>query len=274
MGIEGNIKDFPLIDVLNLLSFGNKTGVLVITGKKNQEKISGEVYFIEGKIVDAICENKKGEEAFYSIFLIDEGNFVFKSQNINLTTRIQKSFDNLLLEAIRKADEIKVLYSKIPDLSTVLETNPNIEASEIRLSSDEWQVLNLFKEKKTIKDAIKLSPFSEFETLKAIYLLLSFNLLTKAEELEIGISKIIPKRVITPVKDALSILGLSQPRNICEKVLFKIDGSKSLQDIANELKLSHKEILNCFIKLLKETKIIANISLEKIKLIEKITKEE
>jgi hypothetical protein len=273
MGIEGNIKDFPLIDVLNLLSFGNKTGVLVITGKKNQEKISGEVYFIEGKIVDAICENKKGEEAFYSIFLIDEGNFVFKSQNINLTTRIQKTFDNLLLEAIRKADEIKVLYSKIPDLSTVLETNPNIEASEIRLSSDEWQVLNLFKEKKTIKDAIKLSPFSEFETLKAIYLLLSFNLLTKAEELEIDISKIIPKRVITPVKDALSILGLSQPRNICEKVLFKIDGSKSLQDIANELKLSHKEILNCFIKLLKETKIIANISLEKIKLIEKITKE-
>ncbi|MBC7194488.1 MAG: DUF4388 domain-containing protein [Caldisericia bacterium] len=274
MGIEGNIKDFPLIDVLNLLSFGNKTGVLVITGKKNDEKITGEIYFSHGKIVDALCGNKKGEEAFYSIFLMDEGNFTFKSQNVNITQKIEKNFDNLLLEAIRKADEIKTLYSKIPDLSTVLETNPDVEASEIRLSSDEWQVLNLFKEKKSIREAIKISPFSEFETIKSIYLLLSFNLLTKSEEVEIDLSKIVPKRVITPVKDALSILGLSQPRNVCEKVLFKIDGTKSLQDIANELKLSQKEILSCFIKLLKDTKIIVNISLEKIKAIEKFTKEE
>ncbi len=274
MGIEGNIKDFPLIDVLNLLSFGNKTGILIITGKKNDEKITGEIYFSQGKIIDALCGNKKGEEAFYSIFLMDEGNFTFKSQNLNITPKIEKNFDNLLLEAIRKADEIKTLYSKIPELSTVLETNPNVEANEIRLSSDEWQVLNLFKEKKSIKEAIKISPFSEFETIKSIYLLLSFNLLIKAEEVEIDLSKIVPKRVITPVKDALSILGLSQPRTVCEKVLFKIDGTKSLQDIANELKLSQKEILSCFIKLLKDTKIIANISLEKIKAIEKFTKEE
>ncbi len=274
MGIEGNVKDFPLIDVLNLLSFGNKTGVLVISGKKNDETINGEIYFQGGKIIDAICGNKRGEEAFYSIFLMSEGNFTFKTQNINIIPKIEKSFDNLLLEAIRKADELKVLYSKIPDLTTILETNPNVEASEIRLSSDEWQVLNLFKERKSIREALKISPFSEFETLKSIYLLLSFNLLTKAEEIEIDLSKIVPKRVISPVKDALSILGLSQPRTICEKVLFKVDGLKSLQDIANELKISKNEILSCFIKLLKETKIIANISLEKIKTIERLTKEE
>ncbi len=56
--------------------------------------------------------------------------------------------------------------------------------------------------------------------------------------------------------------------------MFKVDGSKSLKDIALELKISDKEILLCFIKLLKETKILANLSLDKLKLIEKITKEE
>jgi len=274
MGIEGNIKDFPLIDVLNLLSFGSKTGVLLISGKKNDESINGEIYFLNGKIVDAVCGNKRGEEAFYSIFLMSEGNFTFKSQSVNREQKINKSFDNLLLEAIRKADELKVLYSKLPDLNTILETNPNIEANEIRLSSEEWQVLNLFKDRKSIRDAIKVSPFSEFETLKSIYLLLSFNLLTKGEEAEIDLSKIIPKRVITPVKDALSILGLSAPRTICDKVLFKVDGIRSLQDIANELKITRDEILRCFIRLLRETKIIANISLEKIKQIERLVKEE
>lgn len=274
MGIEGNIKDFPLIDVLNLLSFGGKTGILTIKGKKSGEELIGEIYFLNGKIVDAICGAKKGEEGFYTIFLIDEGNFSFSSKNFEGEKKIEKNLDALLLEAIRRADELKSLQAKLQNLDSFLETNPKVNATEIKLTSEEWQILNLFKDKKTIRNALKLSPFSEFITLRTIYLLLTLNLLRKTEEEEIDINKIVPKRVISPVKDTLSILGLSGPRNICERVLFKIDGSKSLKDIANELKISDKEILSCFIKLLKETKIIANISLDKLKLIEKIVKED
>lgn len=274
MGVEGNIKDFPLVDVLNLLSFGGKTGILNIFGKKNKEELNGEVYFLNGKIVDAISGAKRGEEAFYNIFLIDEGTFSFSVKEFKREKTIEKSFDALLLEGIRRADELKGLLSKLPNLDTYLETNPKVNASEIKLSSDEWQILNLFKDKKSIRDAIKISPFSEFLTLRTTYLLLTLNLLKFTEEEEIDISKIIPRRVISPVKDTLSILGLSGPKNICDKVLFKIDGSKSLKDIAIDLRLSDKEILSCFIKLLKETKILANISLDKLKLIEKITKEE
>lgn len=274
MGIEGNIKDFPLVDVLNLLSFGGKTGVLKINGKKNKEELNGEIYFEKGKIVDANSGVKKGEEAFYNIFLIDEGAFSFSVKEFKGVKTIEKNLDILLLEGIRRADELKGLQSKLPDLDSYLETNPKVNASEIKLSSDEWQILNLFKDKKTIRNALKISPFSEFITLRTIYLLLTLNLLKTTEEEEIDISKIIPKRVISPVKDTLSILGLSGPKNIYDKVLFKIDGSKSLKDIAIDLRLSDKEILSCFIKLLKETKVLANISLEKLKLIEKITKEE
>ncbi|MGQ9845778.1 MAG: DUF4388 domain-containing protein [Caldisericia bacterium] len=274
MGVEGNIKDFPLVDVLNLLSFGDKTGILNIFGKKNNEELNGEIYFLNGKIVDAISGTKKGEEAFYNIFLIDEGTFTFSVKEFKREKTIEKSLDALLLEGIRRADELKGLLSKLPNLDTYLETNPKVNVSEIKLSSDEWQILNLFKDKKTIRDAIKISPFSEFLTLRTTYLLLTLNLLKFTEEEEIDISKIVPRRVISPVKDTLSILGLSGPKNICDKVLFKIDGSKSLKDIAIDLRLNDKEILSCFIKLLKETKIIANISLDKLKLIEKITKEE
>lgn len=274
MGIEGNIKDFPLVDILNLLSFGGKTGILNIFGKKNKEELNGEIYFLNGKIVDAISGTIRGEEAFYNIFLIDEGTFSFSVKEFKREKTIEKSLDALLLEGIRRADELKGFLSKLPNLDTYLETNPKVNASEIKLSSDEWQILNLFKDKKSIRDAIKISPFSEFLTLRATYLLLTLNLLKFTEEEEIDISKIIPRRVISPVKDTLSILGLSGPKNICDKVLFKIDGSKSLKDIAIDLRLSDKEILSCFIKLLKETKILANISLDKLKLIEKIIKEE
>lgn len=274
MGVEGNIKDFPLVDVLNLLSFGAKTGILKINGKKDREDLNGEIYFLNGKIVDANSGVKKGEEAFYDIFLIDEGNFSFSVKDFKREKTIEKNLDSLLLEGIRRADELKGLQSKLPNIDSFLETNPRVSATEIKLTSDEWQILNLFRDKRTIRDALKISTFSEFVTLRTIYLLLTLNLLKTTEEEKIDISKIIPKRVISPVKDTLSILGLSGPKSVCDKVLFKIDGSKSLQDIAIELKLSDKEILSCFIKLLKETKVLANISLDKLKLIEKLTKEE
>jgi len=274
MGVEGNIKDFPLVDVLNLLSFGAKTGILKINGKKNREDLNGEIYFLNGKIVDANSGVKKGEEAFYDIFLIDEGTFSFSVKDFKKEKTIEKNLDALLLEGIRRADELKGLQSKLPNFDSFLETNPRVNTTEIKLSSDEWQILNLFRDKRTIRDALKISTFSEFITLRTIYLLLTLNLLKTTEEEKIDISKIIPKRVISPVKDTLSILGLSGPKNACDKVLFKIDGSKSLQDIALELRLSDKEILSCFIKLLKETKILVNISLDKLKLIEKLTKEE
>ncbi|MBP7139823.1 MAG: DUF4388 domain-containing protein [Caldisericia bacterium] len=274
MGVEGNIRDFPLVDVFNLLSFGAKTGILKINGKKNREDLNGEIYFLNGKIVDAKSGVKNGEEAFYDIFLIDEGNFSFSVKDFKREKTIEKNLDALLLEGIRRADELKGLQSKLPNLDSFLETNPKVNATEIKLSSDEWQILNLFRDKRTIRDALKISTFSEFVTLRTIYLLLTLNLLKTTEEEKIDISKIIPKKVISPVKDTLSILGLSGPKTICDRVLFKIDGSKSLQDIALELRLSDKEILSCFIKLLKETKILANISLDKLKLIEKLTKEE
>lgn len=274
MGVEGNIKDFPLVDVLNLLSFGAKTGILKINGKKDREDLNGEIYFLNGKIVDANSGVKKGEEAFYDIFLIDEGNFSFSVKDFKREKTIEKNLDALLLEGIRRADELKGLQSKLPNIDSFLETNPRVSTTEIKLTSDEWQILNLFRDKRTIRDALKISTFSEFVTLRTIYLLLTLNLLKTTEEEKIDISKIIPKRVISPVKDTLSILGLSGPKSVCDKVLFKIDGSKSLQDIAIELKLSDKEILSCFIKLLKETKVLANISLDKLKLIEKLTKEE
>ena len=274
MGVEGNIKDFPLVDVLNLLSFGAKTGILKINGKKDREDLNGEIYFLNGKIVDANSGVKKGEEAFYDIFLIDEGNFSFSVKDFKREKTIEKNLDSLLLEGIRRADELKGLQSKLPNIDSFLETNPRVSTTEIKLTSDEWQILNLFRDKRTIRDALKISTFSEFVTLRTIYLLLTLNLLKTTEEEKIDISKIIPKKVISPVKDTLSILGLSGPKTICDRVLFKIDGSKSLQDIALELRLSDKEILSCFIKLLKETKILANISLDKLKLIEKLTKEE
>lgn len=274
MGIEGNIKDFPLTEVLNLLTFSNKSGILKIYGVSRGENFNGEVYIVKGKIVDAKFNSKKGEEALFSIFSLEDGNFNFEAKELDIEENIKISMESLLLEAIRRSDETKELYKKIPPTSTLLETNPRPPTKEFKLSSDEWIVLNLFRDKRPISEAIKESPLSEFKTVKAIYALLSLGLLIKTEREELDISTIIPRRTPQPVRDALSILGFGGGRDKCSRFYGKVDGEKNLKEIAEELGMEEKEALECFIKLLKETRIISNLSIDKLKFIEKKLKED
>ncbi|MGB9750530.1 MAG: DUF4388 domain-containing protein [Caldisericia bacterium] len=183
MGIEGNIESFPLTDVITLLSNSGKSGILYIIGKKSGESLSGEIHLKNGKIVNAICKDLKGEEAFYYLFLIDEGNFSFKPKEINTPTLIDKSVDLLMIEAIRMSEETKDLYKKIPPLHTLIEINPNPPENNIELSPEEWQVLNSFFNPISINDAIKNINFPETKVIKIIYALLSVGLLKKSEKL-------------------------------------------------------------------------------------------
>lgn len=114
MAIEGNIETFPIVDVLTLLSNSGKTGILYIQGKKGIEDIKGEIHIVKGKVHDAFCGNLSGEEAFYALFLIDEGTFSFKLKEIDTKQNITKSIDALMIDAIRTADETKDLYKKNP----------------------------------------------------------------------------------------------------------------------------------------------------------------
>ncbi|HOC53327.1 MAG TPA: DUF4388 domain-containing protein, partial [Caldisericia bacterium] len=169
MGIEGNIESFPLADVITLLSNSGKSGILYINGKKSGEALTGEVQIKKGKIVNATCKDLKGEEAFYFLFLIDEGNFSFKPKEIDAPVLINKDVESLMIEALRMSDETKELYKKIPPLNTIIEINPNSPENNIELSPEEWQVLNSFFNPISIEDAIKIINFPETKTAKIIY---------------------------------------------------------------------------------------------------------
>ncbi|MDI6861121.1 MAG: DUF4388 domain-containing protein [Caldisericia bacterium] len=183
MAIEGNIETFPIVDVLTLLSNSGKTGILYIQGKKGVEEIKGEIHIVKGKVYDAFCGNLTGEEAFYSLFLIDEGTFSFKLKEIDTPQKITKSIDVLMIDAIRTADETKDLYKKIPPRYTIIEMNPNAPENNIELSPDEWHVMYLFMNPISIEDAMKNTILPETKVIKILYALLSVGLLKKSDKL-------------------------------------------------------------------------------------------
>ena len=57
MALKGNLKDFSITQLLNLVNLAKKTGTLIIKGSKN----SARVTFREGKLVFAELSGQRSD---------------------------------------------------------------------------------------------------------------------------------------------------------------------------------------------------------------------
>lgn len=109
--LKGKLGSISLISLVQMFHQDGKSGLLTIY----QDNFAlGQIYFWEGNVVWAKKSNLSGEKAFYQLVNIEEADFTFdpnvkkeKEKNINVPC------EYLLLEAVRKRDEIKEKQTKI-----------------------------------------------------------------------------------------------------------------------------------------------------------------
>jgi len=98
--ISGRIGDWNLMDVLQVLEMGRKTGRINITTPEREAQIDIK----DGEIVNAVFGNKKGKKALEEILSLKEGEFVFDStEKIKGKKTIKVS--SMLLEMAKGMDE-------------------------------------------------------------------------------------------------------------------------------------------------------------------------
>ncbi len=101
MELRGTLKDFSLADVIQLVAFGQKTGVLEI----HWEGGRAALYFENGHVVHAEAPGHTGEEAVFALFGMAEGEFRFHSGEQAPARTITLDPTNLVMEAARRLDE-------------------------------------------------------------------------------------------------------------------------------------------------------------------------
>lgn len=99
--LGGDLADFTLADVVQLIIFSRKTGALTIW-QKGQEAL---LYFDQGQLVHAQCEGGSGEEAAFSVFDVVSGKFEFFTGLTPPERTIFIDGTHFLIEAARRADE-------------------------------------------------------------------------------------------------------------------------------------------------------------------------
>jgi len=177
--LVGDLKEFNLNDVLQLLGMARQTGALHITHGRGK----GVIYMDKGIPVHALTSSTIAENAIYEIFSWSQGRFFFNSDTTNERT-IETSLQNIIMESARRIDEWERVRDLIPNLDIVVQFNssPQQGSKNISLDTSEWQTLSLVDGVRTVRDISSDSNFDEFETCKILYGLLSSGLLVLTED--------------------------------------------------------------------------------------------
>jgi len=100
-GVSGSLLEMGLPDMVQVLWHGRKTGSLKIRSGQN----TGEIHFVSGAIYNALWSNLRGEEAFYAMLGLTDGEFALDPNFVAPQQVIQGSPEALLLEGMRRMDE-------------------------------------------------------------------------------------------------------------------------------------------------------------------------
>lgn len=100
-GVSGSLVEMGLPDMVQVLWHGRKSGSLKIRSGTN----SGEIHFVSGAIFNALWMNLRGEEAFYAMLKLAEGDFALDPNFTAPQQVIMDSPEALLLEGMRRMDE-------------------------------------------------------------------------------------------------------------------------------------------------------------------------
>lgn len=100
-GVSGSLAEMALPDLVQILWHGRKSGALRI--RRGAE--SGEVHLVDGMVVNAMWGKLRGEEAFYAMLRISDGEFALDPNFRAPEVVISASPEALLLEGMRRLDE-------------------------------------------------------------------------------------------------------------------------------------------------------------------------
>lgn len=174
MSLAGDLQEFEITDVFQLIQLGQKDGILRIQTAND----IGIVYFKNCMVAHAQTNTIKGEPAIDVILSWKKGHFVFNPGEETQQHTVDLPIQQVILEAARRIDELKRIQKLIPSFEMIIEIievpQPGVE--RIQLNPREWKVLSFVDGSLTIKQIAQKSNIPEFETAKIFYGMISSGL--------------------------------------------------------------------------------------------------
>lgn len=125
-------------------------------------------------------------EIIYSLFAWEEGEFAFHESDEEIRERILLSLNTstIIMEGIRRLDERALIQERITSLDTVYALVPGAEGhlAELDLDAEETALFHLIDGMRSIRDLVRSTELTEFETLRILYQLETARVIEEVRE--------------------------------------------------------------------------------------------
>lgn len=151
ISLSGQIEEGNLADIIQLLSFLQKTGALILSDG-NQE---GRFNFEQGKILSIRLGQARLHKALGRMVQWQSGTFSFiPGIDEEIEDRFGGNSDFLLMDALREKDESAARENDLPPIDARLEALRVVERSTEEHSDLEWMLYEAAIQGHTVADAL------------------------------------------------------------------------------------------------------------------------
>lgn len=164
-GLGGSLGDMGVVDLLQTIEMGRKTGILNL----DNGRAKGRIFFTSGKVVDAELGQLQGEKAVYRFLVWNDGAFSLEFEEHERSDNISLSTQGLLMEGMRRVDEWGRLLEQLPPLESCFDIDYNEFATRLAEIPDEVNsILRLFDGQRSLMEIVDISDYGDLETLNTI----------------------------------------------------------------------------------------------------------
>ena len=178
MTFRGSLAEVSLADILQLVAVSNRTGILAL--RMGEQR--GEIHIDQGSISHASAERISGDAAFYELARWNSGEFEF-AQDVALGPRtIQTANHVLISEGARRAEEWKLLATKIPS-TRMVPVFPTQAAAGVSLTAEQWAIVSRVDERRSLDEIAAVLGTSPFDVCKIAFGLIASGVLAVRDDL-------------------------------------------------------------------------------------------
>lgn len=163
-GFSGNLVEMNLIDLIQTLEVGNKSGIINL----KYNSFEGKVYVLDGKVINAAFRDFTPREALMKMFLWFDGFFWVEITPVNQQTTITDTNQELISEGLQLMNQWQVLIKDLPPLNSVVTIN-QINFDKNNISEEEQLLLSSLNGNQIIYEVLLNSPFDDIMALKMIH---------------------------------------------------------------------------------------------------------
>ncbi|MEM9461732.1 MAG: SUMF1/EgtB/PvdO family nonheme iron enzyme [Myxococcota bacterium] len=160
---SGRMEEVAPLDLLQSLGIYRRSGRVLFFHAQG----TSQLWFADGKIVDAQSGALRRAAAVYRIVGHDAGDFRVDVTGIPHPCHIETSSSALLFEAARRLDEAQRLADRLPPPHVVLCANPGVLMLP-GMGEAHLQVAQAFGRGATVGEVLERSPLGELETRQVV----------------------------------------------------------------------------------------------------------